>query len=666
MFYGADYYPEHWPEERWARDAELMQQAGINVVRLAEFAWSKLEPSEGVFDFDWLERALDTLNARGVKAVLCTPTPTPPDWLMMAHPEAVHVNQQGQRSTIGTRRHGCPSSQAYRAASRRITEAMAKRFGKHPGVIGWQLDNEFGCHSTHWCFCEACQRAFQEWLKAKYVTLEALNERWGTIFWSQTYTAWEHIPVPGWSVAGHSPSLQLEFRRFSSDNVVSFAKEQVDLLRAQISGQFITHNLMGLWDALDDYDLAELLDFVVWDNYPGIAPAGQPSWDWRLRAGLSGDIMRGAKGQNVWVMEQQSGPTGGYTATPHPRPGDIRALAWQQIAHGADGIVFFRWRVAQFGSEQCWHGILGHDGRPNRRYKEVSELGAEVKQVGKLIQGSIPSAQIGMVRCFNNDWALQISPPAPGFEWSRQALTLAEAARRQGLGMAVLGPMGAFDGYQALVLPTLMLANEAIAGHCRHYVENGGTLIATFRLGSHDRELVSTDLPLPGHFAETFGIEIPEYDPMGTTFTNAVETESGEWEARTWADLVEPKDAEVIGRFKHDYYAGMPAVTRNRLGRGQAIYVATELPAGFWRNLLAAEVEAPEAVKPYLPLAGHHFVEVLARVGASGEWYVFCLNHGGEAVPLPQVPGAVEVLVGPEPGGQLPPNGVQVLCRREL
>ncbi|MGD9048915.1 MAG: beta-galactosidase, partial [Anaerolineae bacterium] len=324
MFYfGVDYYPEHWPEKRWLEDARLMAEAGLNVARLAEFAWSRIEPREGEYDFDWLDHAILILADRGIRVILGTPTASPPPWLMARLPDAFRVREDGQRVTFGNRREYCPNNPDYQEHSRRIVTRMAEHYAGHPAVIGWQIDNEFGDR----CYCPVCATAFQGWLRQRYGTLDELNERWGTIFWSHVYTDWAQIPVPLTTGGAPNPGLALDFSRFMSDSYVAYQQMQIDILRerCQPSGaarrQVISHNLMGFkYDLINYFDLARSLDIVAWDNYQrmqwGMHAMVDPSY-----GALAADTMRGLRGQNFWVMEQQAGSGGWEVISVPPRPG---------------------------------------------------------------------------------------------------------------------------------------------------------------------------------------------------------------------------------------------------------------------------------------------------------------------------------------------------------
>ena len=362
MYFGVDYYPEHWPEERWEKDAGMMKEANINVVRLAEFAWAKIEPDEGVYDFSWLDRAIAVLALAGIKTVLGIPTAAAPKWLMDKHPDMYPVDMHGLVKGFGTRRHYCANHSMYREYTRKITAKMVEHYKDNPNIVAWQTDNEFGDN----CYCDNCRDTFRTWLKKKHGTVEILNNEWGTVFWSQTYRSFDEVPVPGYSSSdgfsqtasgsalstpyNHNPGLLLDYRRFCSDSYVAYQDIQIGEIRKR-SRLPITHNYMGHYNELDYFKLGENLDFISWDNYPN------NMWgrsDYKTTA-MAHDLMRGIKNSNFWVMEQQSGPCGWHSMGDTPEPGQIRLWTYQAIAHGADAIVYFRWRACTFGIEQYWY-----------------------------------------------------------------------------------------------------------------------------------------------------------------------------------------------------------------------------------------------------------------------------------------------------------------------
>jgi len=585
MWLGVDYYPEHWPEERWPVDAALMADAGLNIARMGEFAWSRLEPEEGRFDFAWLDRAVAILHERGIMSVLGTPTAAPPAWLIQKHPDILPVDHRRQPKAFGMRRHYCPNNTHFHDATRRIVAALADHFAANPAVVGWQIDNEFGCHDTTRCYCDACVAAFRLWLRKHYGTLDCLNSAWGTIFWSQQYTDWAQIPLPWLSVEqqlAHNPSLLLDFFRFASDAIVAYQGMQVDILRDLCPQHFVTHNMMGLFDEIDYFDLGVELDFASFDNYPNYADAS-PHW-----TGMALDVTRGIRACNFWVMEQQAGPTGWRTLAPTPRPGLIRCWTWQAVAHGADAVLFFRWRTSRFGTEQLWHGILDHDGEPRRRYREVQQIGREVREHAAQWSASCPRNEVAFILSYQQDWALQIQPHNLGLTYWGEVYRLYQPLRKLGVGVDFIAPESRFSGYKLIVAPLLLLMDEPLACKLRDYVERGGTLIGTFRSGVKDCANAVTDRPLPGLLAEVFGIRVAEYDAMPGATPNYVSFEGreGRYVAKLWADVIELRGARALATFTGDWYAGSPALTANSLGAGTACYLATAAEHDFYTEFL--------------------------------------------------------------------------------
>ena len=511
MFYfGVDYYPEHWPESRWEVDAQMMQDAGINVVRLAEFAWAKMEPADEVFDFSWLDRAIEVLAHRGIVIVLGTPSAAPPPWLWQKIPDIALVDENGIAREYGSRREYSPTNSAYRAHAVRIARKMGEHYQDHPRVIGWQIDNEFGDR----CYSPGTRREFQRWLQRRYGSLDALNECWGTCFWSHIYTDWAQIPVPVQRVHGqHNPSLHLDYMRFMSDVYVEFQQSQVDALREVCPPeQFITHNFMGFgYPKLNYFDLARGLDLVVWDNYPRGFWIKTPDIAATPMA-LGHTTMRGLKKQNFWVMEQQSGQGSWDILPPTPRPGEIALWAYQAIAHGADGIVFFRWRTCRFGTEQFWHGILDHDGHGRRRYAEVKQMGQEIARIGDLIAGSEVRAKTAIVLSYDSRFAFQIQQNNPDFSYERHFADYFAALHGANVPVDIVSTEDDLATYDLVIVPALYITKIEIVNRLEAFVERGGTLIVTARSGVKDHTNIVVDLALPGLLAQLCGVEVQEYE----------------------------------------------------------------------------------------------------------------------------------------------------------
>jgi beta-galactosidase len=623
--FGVDYYPEHWPEARWPEDARLMADAGFNVVRLAEFAWSMMEPGDGDFDFGWLDRAIEVLAEHELTVILGTPTASPPPWLMSKYPEIYRVGQDGRRLTYGNRREYCPNNPTYLDYSRRITTRMADQYAKHPAVVGWQIDNEFGDR----CYCPICTQAFHGWLQDRHGTLDDLNQKWGTVFWSHIYTDWSEIPVPTSTGGVPNPGLALDFYRFSSDSYVAYQKAQVEILRQKCPNHFITHNLMGFhYDRLNYFDLAADLDFVTWDNYRRMG------WDLALevepsQAALAHDTMRGLRRQNFWVMEQQAGSGGWENVGVSPRPGELRLWTYQSIAHGADGILYFRWRTARHGTEQYWHGVLDHHGIPGRRYKEIQGIGGEIKKVGERLLGAQPRPSVAVMLCYDTRFAFQIQPQNPRFSYPRHVQQVYRALHEDQLPIDIVSPEQDLSPYRLVAAPALHIVSEKVVEKLEDFVRAGGVLLLTARSGVKDAANVVIDRPLPGLLSGLCGVEVEEYDSLPAGWLNELEFSLPELEggspvsASIWVDVLKPKGADVVAKYRRGYYAGSPAITMNRFGKGWTIYVGTFGDLALYKKLTSWLIQLA-GLNPVLKAP--HGIEVTER-WQGGKKILFLLNH---------------------------------------
>lgn len=633
MYFGVDYYPEHWPKERWAEDAKLMKQANLNVVRMAEFAWSKLEPKEGVYDFSWLDEAIEILAREGIKTVLGTPTATPPKWLMDKHPGIYAKDRYGRIRGFGSRRHYCYNDPVYQEYTRRIVAKMGEHFGNNPNVVAWQIDNEFGCHNTTRCYCEDCLAAFKKWLQAKYGSLDALNQAWGTVFWSQIYTSWDEIILPGYTACedsdpnshGHNPGLLLDFYRFSSDSVVKYQKLQIDELRKYTSKP-ITHNFMGHFSDIDYFNLSKDLDFVSWDNYPNMQ-WGQSSPEW---IAMAHDLMRGLKGKNFWVMEQQSGPCGWSVLGDTPKPGQLRLWTYQALAHGAEGILYFRWRACTFGAEQYWYGILDHDGVPRRRYREIQQTGKEVHALAPWIEGSKVLADVALIKSYDNAWSHGFQPHNPQFDYNRLLLQYYRGLVNNNLTVDVISVEQDLSKYKLVLMPAFNLMREDLREKLEAYVAQGGNLLITLRSGTRDWNNKMDLRTVPGAFREMAGVELKEFDSLNRGRTVRVQgagvrgAKLGDGTASVWCDVLEPISAEVLAQYAEEYYQGEAAVTVNSFGRGKVYYVGCIVDDAFLNRLVELLIEEAELEPaPLPPLSG---VEVVKKE-KDGRQYLMVLNH---------------------------------------
>jgi beta-galactosidase len=611
FFYGADYYPEHWPEERWQEDARLMAEAGFNIVRLAEFAWSKMEPEEGRFDFEWLDQAIEILAAWNIDVVLGTPTASPPPWLMAKQEDLFMVKENGIRLGYGNRREYCPNNPLYHKHTEKIVKAMADHYQDHPRVIGWQIDNEFGAR----CFCDICKIKFHEWLKDKYETLDELNNKWGTFFWSHIYNEWSEIPIPvrlGNTPMDSSPNpgLALDYFRFMSDTYVAYQDLQIGILRKKCPKHFITHNFMGFkYPLLNYFDLAKDLDFVSWDNYCRM--------QWTMgadvnpsAAALNHDAMRGLNKKNFWVMEQQSGPGGWEHVSAPTKPGELRLWAYQSIAHGADGIVFFRWRTCRFGTEEYWHGVLDHHGIPGRRYEEISKMGDEIKRIGDLILGSKIKPAVAMMQSYDSRFALKIQQVNPKLGYEEHFGDFYQAFHNQNIPVDVISENDMLSTYKLVVVPTMYVLRDETVENLERFAEEGGIVVFTGLTGAKDENNAVVNMKLPGLAAKMCGLELEEYVSLPLYEENEIRFSSGDFEDEfpvpIWAEVLELRTALPLAHFCKDFIVDKTAAAINSFGQGKVIYLGAlggkELYDGLvrWLVLLVGievSIDAPTGVE---------------------------------------------------------------------
>lgn len=578
MTIGVCYFPEHWPRERWERDAEQMAEAGIEYVRLAEFSWAVLEPERGVYEFDWLDEAIATLANHGLKVVLCTPTATPPKWLVDRHPEILQADPDGTPRHFGSRRHYCFNSPVYRRETRRVVSEMADRYADEDAVVGWQTDNEFGCHRTVRCYCDDCAAAFSDWLRETYDDVDDLNEKWGTTFWSQRYDSFEAVDPPRPTPAEHHPSHLLDYRRFSSDSVVDYNRVHAEILRDRDDDWFVAHNFMGDFETLDAHAVADDLDLVTWDSYPtGFVQdrrAGAPSMD-ELRAGdpdqvgMNHDLYRGTNDAPFWVMEQQPGDVNWPPHCPQPGEGAMRLWAHHATAHGADAVLYFRWRRCRQGQEQYHAGLRKQDGSPDRGYRDAVAAASELADV----DAAHVDAPVALLHDYDDWWAIDAQPHAPEFDYWEHARTYYRALRARGVQVDLVHPETDLSDYAAVVAPSLHLADDERAAHLREFVEDGGELLLGARSGVKTPSNQLHEELAPGPFADLAGVRVDQHESYPADVDLAVETDAGSRAVSVWSEwLVPDEDTETVATHTTDLAAGTPAVTRAPTDGGSVVY----------------------------------------------------------------------------------------------
>lgn len=622
IHFGVDYYPEHWPRERWETDAQLMKEMGVQVVRMAEFSWYKMEPQEGVFHFAWLEEAVSLLDQYGMKTILGTPTAAPPAWIIEKNPEIQPIDREGRRRFFGGRHHCCQSNKTYREHIKRFVTAMSEKFADNPGVIGWQIDNELGNSHSDLCMCGSCRLHFQKWLLRKYGKIERLNEAWGTAFWSQGYNKFSQIKTPLITVTGENPSAMLDWKCFCSDLIVDFAKWQADIIREKCPNHFITHNYMCFDDKVNYYDLGELLDFVSNDVYPGGHWHKQPNQP-EYETAAAHDVVRSYKKQPFWIMEQQSGTAGWEIMGRLPKPGQLSARAMQSVAHGADVIVFFRWRTCAMGTEQFWHGILGHSGKPGRIYQEVKRLTETFSKHMDAFEGSMPKPEVAIVHSFRQNYAFQIQPHHPKLTYVKEIYKYYRAFYEKKIPVDFVQDTDDLSNYKLVVAPLQFLMTPELEQRYFDYVENGGHLVLTMRTGVKGAtNLCMTDRELPGRLGELCGITIPEYDCLLGT-TGGVLYGKKEYVVKKWCDIIALEGARTLAEYSTGFYRQSPAITENEYGDGIAWYVGTEPDEELMEDLLAY-FERRSDVETLGTAADE--VEMMTRETQDKIW-LFVINH---------------------------------------
>ena len=500
---GCCYYPEHWPEDIWQDDARRMADAGLTWVRIGEFAWSRLEPVPGEMRFDWLDRAIETLGGSGLKVVLGTPTATPPRWMLDRHPDMLAVDAQGRPRGFGSRRHYCFSHAGYRQDCARIATLLGDRYGRNPHVHAWQIDNEYGCHDTAISYSPAARDAFRLWLRDRYGDIQALNAAWGNVFWSMEYHDFDQIGLPNLTVTEPNPAHALAFRRFSSDQVIAFNRLQADILRARTDAP-LSHNYMGKVTEFDHYATGRELEIATWDSYPlgfledrvkcdeahrrRYARQGDPDFQ-----AFHHDLYRAVGQGRWWVMEQQPGPVNWAPHNPAPHPGMVRLWTWEALAHGAEAVVYFRWRQAPMAQEQLHAGLLRPDGADAPGMAEARQVAQELRDAPDVAPAQAP---VALIFDYDADWAWTVQPHGRGFSYFDLVLDSYRALRRLGLSVDVLPPDGDFAGYKVIAAPGLMHMPEAVKAAL---AGSGAHLLIGPRAACRDGDM-RIPVPLPPAF----------------------------------------------------------------------------------------------------------------------------------------------------------------------
>ena len=548
---GVCYYPEHWPVERWSVDAKHMRHLGLSHVRIGEFAWSRLEDANGELHLDWLKNAIDVLHAHELKVVLCTPTATPPRWIVDKHPDMLALDEHLHVREFGSRRHYCFSHSGYLEECTRIVRVLADAFGDHPGVVAWQTDNEYGCHDTAISYSSHALKAFQHWCSESYASIDDLNSAWGNVFWSMEYERFDQIGLPVGNVTESNPAHQLDYWRFSSDQIRRFNKAQVDIIRVQSQGRDVLHNFMGNFVQFDHHLVSKDLDIAAWDNYPlgfltrdSIDEADKERY---LRTGhpdgsaFHHDLYRGCCGARWWVMEQQPGPVNWAPYNPSPLPGMVRLWGWEAFAHGAEVMSYFRWRQAPFAQEQTHTGLLLSNGEEDIAAQEVAQLNRELLLIDDPGGFSVV-ANVAIIFSYSGLAMQDIQRPGgAAFSALTFCQSLYSACRRWGLNVDVVSPEASLDKY-SLILVCNHTEDDALFAQRLMQCSQGpgrATIVLFPGSGSRSQYYTAPEALPPGNLQALIDVRVVRSEslPPGHTMS-ATGTKQQPYHCSQWRELI--------------------------------------------------------------------------------------------------------------------------------
>ena len=653
--FGGDYNPEQWDASVWVEDVALMVEAGVNLVSVGIFSWALLEPAEGEYDFGWLDSVLDLLHSSGIRVDLANASASPPPWFSHQYPQSLPVTASGVRLGYGSRQAFCPSSPDYRRAAGALTTAIAERYASHPAVIMWHVHNEYGCHNLP-CFCDESGAAFQRWLQRKYGTLDALNDAWGTAFWSQYYYDFDQITPPRQSGTFVNPTHQLDFARFSSDELLDCFEAEATILRAH-SPHPVTTNFMGLSMGLDkpiDYAAwVQKMDVVSNDHY---LIAEDPRNFQELA--MTSDYIRGLSQGAPWMlMEHSTSAVNWQPRNIAKAPGEMLRNSMQHVARGADAVLFFQWRAARAGSEKFHSAMLPHSGTDSKVWRDVLELGAALRSIAELVGSRVSEARVAIIHDADSRWASELdSHPSVDLDMMAETRRWHDALYRAQLTADFRQATDDLSAYRAVIVPMQYLMTDAGAQNLHAFADAGGTVVVTYFSGIVDEADHVRLGGYPGAFADLLGVRIEEFFPLRSGETVEL---SRFGHGSAFSELGRAVDAEVLAVYSAGPTAGSPAVTRRAVGAGRAYYIGTSLGDAGVRELLDAI-----AVDAGLTLAGltDDDLEIVRRSNGDTSW-LFAINHGANEVAV--LCDGIDLLTGDATGGRLMLRGGGVAVVRE-
>jgi beta-galactosidase len=625
LCFGGDYNPEQWPPAVWRDDVTLMNRAGVTLVTVGVFAWAQLEPAAGRYTFDWLDEVVDLLGEHDIKVDLATATASPPPWFSHAYPQTLPVDANGRRLSYGSRQAYCPSSPIYRDAAVRLAGRLAERYGRHPALALWHVGNEYGCEVPH-CFCDVSAAAFRSWLRRRYDDdLDTLNAAWGTAFWSQRYTDWEQIIPPRATPAFGNPTQALDFRRFSSDELLDCYRAERDALRRITPDIPITTNLMaGMSWELDYWAWSRELDVVSTDHY--LRPEFDPVTDIAFAA----DLTRSLAGGRPWLLMEHSTSAVNWQARNLAKiPGQLRRDALTYVARGSDGAMFFQWRASVAGAEKFHSAMVSHAGTDTRIWRECTELGDWMTALAEVAGAEVEPAQVALLLDWSSLWAGWLpAHPTVDLDPAAELRAWHAALHRAGVTADFAHPTADLSAYRLVLAPAQYLLDDAGSANLHRYVSDGGCLV----VGPFSGVVDACDRVVrPGRLNDLLGAWTEEFYPLPADGT--VPLDDG-GTGRVWSERTHPTGAGVEVRYADDptgypgaALAGSPALTRHGYGRGQVWYLTTLPDAATRSRWTSRFIEAGD-----LTPTGWAGVEAVRRRQPSGQSYLFLINHGADDV----------------------------------
>lgn len=576
MLLGVDYYPEQWDSALIEADMDRILELGCNVIRIGEFAWHRMEPEEGRFDFSFFDGVIAMAKEKGLQVIFGTPTATPPAWLIHKHPDILSQFPDGSSRAFGGRHVSCYSSQPYREYCARIITQLAEHYKGEKTIVAWQIDNELGHEGSDQCWCPRCRAKFQHFLNKKFKgDIHALNETYGTAFWSQEYNSFAEIPLPAPTITTHNPALRLDWERFCSWNIQDFAAFQAQLLHKIIPGAVVMHDFPGggLGKHVDYSAVAQELDQVAYNNYPVWGGQKEPLSPSEIAFGL--DYIRGLKGENFWITEAIMGAQGHDITGFLPRPNQAKLWSWQGMAHGCEGLMYFRYRGATKGAEQFCYGILDADNVPRRRFFEVQNFFREVRPYEQALSAPVHS-DVAILYDFDALASFRIQQQSILLDCETEMKRLHSALFRTGQSVDIIPASRDFSHYKLVLVPNLIITDPHVAARLKAYVAGGGVAVVTYRTAVKDRDNnLVFGKTIPVDLGDLLGLYVEETESVQEYDCIPLAGEKGSGTAGIFRDMVVPQGAQVLWRYDDPFYRSYAAITRNAYGQGAAYYLGT-------------------------------------------------------------------------------------------